>query len=273
MKIPTKKEAETIFGPDVDQTVPLVFQAVATSPSEENNAIELHFQIGCDFSLGYRGVAVIDLISHLAYNSAYNQLRTKEQLGYIVSAFAKKSTGGSWGLSIVVQSSVVSPLTLEERALAWVDQFRTEIESMSAETIASEAGAVVAQLLERDTKLSQEVNRMWGEILATLSSPAALRTPVFDRLSKLADELMATDLTEAEQLKKDLLAMFDQHLAKTAPERRVISARVYNQDGADEFETNKDKPGILSSYEDIRAFKQYQSTWPLAPYSARNLDW
>ena len=44
---------------------------------------------------------------------------------------------------------------------------------MDAEDIATEAGAVVAQLMERDTKLSQEVGRAWSDIMLTesLSEP------------------------------------------------------------------------------------------------------
>lgn len=290
MKLPTNTEAVEIFGESVvDKTSPIVYQEVAYSESEENNAIELTLQAGCDFNLGYEGVAIIDLLSHMAYTSAYNQLRTKEQLGYIVSSYVRKSTGGAWALSVVVQSSVSTPIVLEERCEAWLKLFRTEIEEMSPEALAKEAEAVVGQLLERDTKLSQEVSRVWGEILNTEGLPEPMRTPCFDRLDFVADELVVSDEDDeddeedlfymngkkrksAAELKQRTLEFFDKYFPVGAPERRALSARVYNQKDRAEFDANKGKPGVLSSYEEIRNLKQYLGTYPLAPYWLVNGD-
>lgn len=265
MIIPTVAEAVSIFGPTVDRPVPLVYQELVFNESEENNAIELHLQVGCDSSLGYRGVAILDLISHLAYNSAYNQLRTQEQLGYIVSAYAKKMTGGSWGLSVIVQSSVASPTVLEARSLAWLQMFRGELAAMSEEILATEASSVVAQLLERDTKLSQEVVRAWGEILLTETLPQSMRTPAFNRVQRIAQELLVGS-GSIRSLKEDMLSFFDKYLSEQSSERRVISARVYNRAGTEEYNQNVGKPGIVSSYEEIQGIKHHLGTWPITPY-------
>jgi insulysin len=81
-KMPTRKEAERIFGPEVgDNAIPVVVEEVAHSESEENHAIEMIMQAGAEHELGYEGIAIIELISQMAYTSAYNQLRTTEQLG------------------------------------------------------------------------------------------------------------------------------------------------------------------------------------------------
>jgi insulysin len=156
LKLPTREEAVCIFGSGISgELVPIKFQELAHSSSEENNAVEMTFQAGSDLSLGYEGVGILDLISHMAYNSAFNQLRTKEQLGYIVSASTRTTAGSSWGLTVIVQSSSASPKTLEERIEAWMKVFRQELEEMPAETIAMEANGMVGQLLEENTKLSQ----------------------------------------------------------------------------------------------------------------------
>ena len=94
----------------------------------------------------------------MAYNSAFNQLRTKEQLGYIVSAFMKKITGGGNAFCVVVQSSNTLPPVLEERCLRWIEQFRKEMEEMPDDRFASEAAAVKANLLEKDIKLLEAVS-------------------------------------------------------------------------------------------------------------------
>jgi hypothetical protein len=277
MKLPTREEARHIFGAEAaDRSIPLVYQDLAFSETEENNAVELIIQAGCELDLGYEGVAMLDLITNMAYTSSFGQLRTKEQLGYIVSAFARRTAGSTWGMSVVVQSSVALPEVLEERIEGWLVQFRQELEDMSPESIATEASAVVAQLLESETKLSQEVNGFWGEILSTEGLSERLRTPSFDRLHRLVDELTVSDesssesedekLQSAQELKDRVISFFDKYMAVASPSRRVMSARVYNHAAKAEYEAALTQPGVLSTFEDMRHFKQYLSSWPTAPY-------
>ncbi|KAI2497496.1 hypothetical protein MHU86_16998 [Fragilaria crotonensis] len=277
MKLPTAEEAMVIFGSEsASRIAPVVYQEVVFSESEENNALELSLQAGCDHELGYEGVAVLDMISHLAYNSAFSQLRTKEQLGYVVSAFVRKVAGGAWSLAVVIQSSVAMPSVLEERSQAWLTSFRQELEELTLEDLEKEAGAVVAQLLERDTKLSQEVSTVWGEILNAESLPSAIGMPAFDRVEQVAQELFISascspdeetpELKSAALLKQKMLAFFDKYFAIDAPERRVLSARVYSHQARAEFDAHVGMPGVLSSYEDIRHLKHFLSTYPVAPY-------
>jgi len=274
MKLPTKSETKAIFGSSaIDEsttTASLVYQEVAYSDKEENNALEFVLQAGCDFALGFRGVALLDLLSHLVYASAYNQLRTQEQLGYIVSASVRKVTGGAWMLAIIVQSSVALPSVLEERSEAWLTKFREELDALPEEQLAQEAAAVVAQLLERDTKLASEVAWHWGEIMATETLPSTTM-PYFGRVDRIASELQNKNKKEdfTAGLKQDLLNLFDTYFAKDAPERRVLSTRIYNTKSRAEFDANKDKANVLSEYSDIQQLKPYLSTYPKAPYWIR----
>jgi insulysin len=279
MKLPTKAEAKVIFGPEVaNEAIPVKYQEMAFSSSEENNAVELTIQVGCDVSLGYEGIGILDLIGHLAYSSAYNQLRTREQLGYIVSVYIRKTAGGVWGLTVVVQSSSKSPEHLEERIEEWLRTFRQELEDMTPEAMAVEARAVVVQLLEEDTKLSQEVGTWWNEIVATQTNHERMTTPAFDRLEKLADELSPVmeglpEITKngsqrksPEELKARVLSLFDQFCSQDAPERRAMSSRVFSQTIKSEYEASQKEPGVLSTYSDMRFLKEYLSTWPASSY-------
>lgn len=283
MMLPTKEEAITIFGPEITkETIPVKYQELAVSESEENNAVEVTWQAGSEAALGYEGLAIVDLIAHMAYNSAYNQLRTKEQLGYIVSAFTRKVAGGGWGLTVVVQSSTVSPVELEARIEEWLKLYRQELAEMDPELMAMEAQGVVSQLREGDTKLSQEVSSVWNEITATEANNERMTTPAFDRLERLADELVlkkdgsaANTLNgnprkNASELKDRVLQVFDQVYAVDAPQRRAISARVFSQNSKEEYHATLNKPGVLSSYSDMRYLKEFLSTWPVAPYWSKN---
>lgn len=272
MMLPSREEAERIFGPEVNErSMPLVYQELAYTESEENNAVELVLQAGSEFELGYEGLAIMDLIAHIAINSAFGQLRTKEQLGYIVSVFPRKTAGGSWGMSIVVQSSVALPEILEERCEAWLELYRKELEEMDPEDVAREASAVVAQLLERDTKMSQEVSRVWGEILSTEGLVDRLRTPQFGRINLLVQELTVVDESENEKkspkaLKRRVLEFFDLHFHRDSPERRALSTRVYSHQSKAKYESFLGKPGILSTYSDMRYVKQFLRSLPSVPY-------
>jgi hypothetical protein len=281
LKLPTRAEAIAIFGPEIaEKTIPVKYQELAFSESEENNAVEVTFQTGSDVSLGYEGVGVLDLLAHIAYNSAYNQLRTQEQLGYIVSAYTRKTAGGAWAFTVVVQSSSAGPDVLEERIEAWVKLFRQQLEEMPAETIAMETSGVVAQLLEGPTKLSHEVSSAWNEIVATESCNERITTPAFDRMERLADEMILVGEDEdlppttmsgnprktPDMMKQRLLDFFDQFLVVDAPERRAMVSRIYNQTSKDAYEASLKEPGVLSTFADIRYLKQFLSTWPNAPY-------
>lgn len=280
-KLPTVDEAASIFGPDIkNETVAIKYQELAFSSSEENNAVELTLQAGCEAEIGYEGIALLDLISSMAYNSAYNQLRTKEQLGYIVSAFTRKVAGGVWGLSVVVQSSSASPLILEERIEEWLRLFREELEAMDPSVMAMEAKGIVSQYLEADTKLAQEVGSAWGEIVATENCNEHMTTPAFDRLERVADELILTPGGSAktkngnprkspEDLKNRVLEFFDLAYSADSSQRRAISSRVFSQNSKDDYDSTLEKPGVLSTYGEMRYLKEHLSTWPIAPYWRR----
>lgn len=267
LRLPTAEEAVSIFGP-FNRTIPLVHADMARSPSEENNAVEVVMQAGSEFDLGYEGLALFDLICHMAYNSAYNQLRTNEQLGYIVSVFARKTVGNAWGMSVVVQGGVALPEHVEERIEAWLVRFRKELEAQQPAAFANEAQAVVAQLLEVESRLSQEVTRFWGEILNTEGQTRFLRTPSFDRLQRLAGSLDVdeTDEEAAAALKSHVLEFFDGYLAASSPRRRIMSARVYSQRNREHFDAIKGQPGVLSSFADITHIKRFLSAYPTVPY-------
>jgi len=249
-------------------STPTIYQDVAHGSSEENNAVEYNLQVGSDATLGYRGVALLELIGYLAYNSAFSQLRTKEQLGYIVSAHVRKTVGGARYLSVVVQSSTTLPIRIEERVENWLANFREELVDIDEERLRQEAAAIVAQLLERDTKLSHEVGRFWGEIASTDIFAGRLRQPVFDRVDRLAKEFTREDDGGITGLKKDIVQFFDEYLRAGAPQRRVVSARVYSKkDGIPkEMTDNVGEKGVLGSWEDVVDLKQFLGCWPVAPY-------
>ncbi len=197
-----------------------------------------------------------------------------------MSAFSRKTAGSTVGFSVVVQSSTTLPQELEKRCEAWMVSFREELNSMSAEEISNQAAAVVAQLLERNMRLGDEVATAWGSIVSTSFLGPLYNNPPFDRHAKLAEKLKVegvgnngndsgdaeTSLQTAEDLRRKMLNIWDKYFDAKSPERRVISARVYGQKAKAEYEKNIGKAGILSSYDEVRQLKQFLEQYPTAPY-------
>ena len=103
-------------------------------------------------------------------------------------------------MSVVVQSSVALPEVLEKRYEAWLVAFRQELNDMTPEEIAQEVSAVVAQLMEKDSKMSQEIGRVWGEILNNEGLTLELSVPELDRVKYLAAELITLDDNDDDSL-------------------------------------------------------------------------
>ncbi len=63
-----------------------------------------------------------------------------------------------------------------------------------------------------------------------------------------------------------VIAYYDRDMSAASPGRRNMSSRVYNHTAKAEYEAALTEPGVLSTFEDVRHFKQYLSSWPTAPY-------
>jgi len=273
MKLPTKDDLQKIQwkGRSNDEEVrfPLVYEELAQGVSENNNAVEMYLQIGSEIDLGYEGVGIVDIIGNMAYTSAFQTLRTQEQLGYIVSAYPRVTTGGGYGLSVVVQSSSKLPEELEERCEAWLLKFREEVSLMNDEEVTAEASSVLAQYLERDTRMSEEIGHAWGSIVATERLSGYDREPVFDRLETLAatiDLERQNSTITASELKTKMLEIIDNFFLTSSPSRRALSSRVYGQSSKEVYKANAGKPGYLQGHDDIHRLKLGMEILPNIPY-------
>lgn len=105
--------------------------------------------------------AALEFINTLGYTSAFQQLRTQEQLGYIVYTQLERGSpgrvtpwkegrgtegmhpGGPLAWSVVVQSPDKSPAELDERVEAWIAGFRDELASLSDEVFKATVASMV----------------------------------------------------------------------------------------------------------------------------------
>jgi insulysin len=99
------------------------------NPQEVNSAIEYNIQIGDAKDDSTRTHAL--LFGQIAKEPCFNILRTKEQLGYIVSGSVRKQTGVI-GYRVIVQSEK-SPWYLEERVELFLESLKVSINKRERE--------------------------------------------------------------------------------------------------------------------------------------------
>lgn len=87
------------------------------------NAIEVYLQC---FQQTFENNALLELFCHLVEEPCFDQLRTKEQLGYIVSAGGRRSRGVQ-GFRVIVQSSRDLEY-VNQRIELYIDTMRVSIE-------------------------------------------------------------------------------------------------------------------------------------------------
>jgi insulysin len=142
-----------------------------------NSAILVSFQIG-EETTGMRALA--DLLAQILSEPCYSQLRTEEQLGYIVGS-GVDSQRGVVSLRIIVQSSVKPPEFLEERVDNFLAKFKEILKGMTKSDFEQYVQVLIALKLEKDKSLSQESTRHFLEI--------SRRRYDFNRREKEVEEL------------------------------------------------------------------------------------
>jgi insulysin len=156
------------------------------------NSVELH--------------AVAELFAHIVRQPLYDQLRTKEQLGYLVWSNLV-NTKGVLGWRVLIQSSSAGADYVNYRTEAFLEWFRqTELTAKLADPslrfFQTNVDAVVAKKLEKDKTLSAETTRLWHEIVTQRLQ--------FDRVEREVAALRALDPTH-------LLSFIDRYISITGP--------------------------------------------------------
>ncbi|VDM60440.1 unnamed protein product [Angiostrongylus costaricensis] len=201
--------------------LPLFLEAIYEGLTKENDLVKFitgdsyvyrHFQdtheVSCVEVLYQAGVqttrenALVELLVQLLREPAFNQLRTVEQLGYIVWT-GPRLTSGTLALQLIVQGPTC-PDHILNRMEAFLEKIRDDIVSMSDEEFEQQKTGLITRLLEKPKTLGARSRRFWNEIQC--------RQYDFDRI----EVLHAVG-------KEELLEYFDLKFSPTAPERRKVS--------------------------------------------------
>eukprot|EP00960_Hanusia_phi_P037170 752775-Hanusia_phi.AAC.5 len=143
----------------------------------------------------------------------YSELRTKQQLGYIVYAGLAKRDGARF-LVFTTQSSVVDGNEISSRIFKFVDSFDKQLEQLGDEQVSKYVTSLIEKKLETDKKLADEVLGHWDEIATSQYN--------FARYEEEAEALRQVD-------KRLLLKVWSSVVKTGGEQRRPITSEVYSQ--------------------------------------------
>lgn len=156
------------------------------NPEEENGAVVVTYQSTIpsykgekiSHPAGLQSSSAIRLLCHMLREPLFDELRTKQQLGYIVSAYYEigysSRANEQWQLgplttpvdfiTINILSRKMSPPDITDRIEEFLKVFRTSLETMEESEIRDHANALSAKLLKPIQKLQTEANDHFGKI-------------------------------------------------------------------------------------------------------------
>ncbi|KAJ9631146.1 metalloprotease [Knufia peltigerae] len=137
-----------------------VYKQTLGDPANVNNAIEYYLDIGHVMDIPLR--ARLQLFAQLTDEPTFDQLRTKEQLGYVVWSGIRPAAV-SMGYRVLVQSARDTEY-LETRINAFLLKFKQDLQDMSEQDFEGHKRSLISKRLEKLKNLSMETNRLWAYI-------------------------------------------------------------------------------------------------------------
>ena len=186
------------------------YQRNLGDPANVNNCIEYYLQVGNVTDRVLR--AKVLLLSQLTDEAGFDQLRTKEQLGYVVWTGAKFYST-TMGYRVIIQSER-SPEYLESRINAFLALFAQSLRNMSENDFEAHKKSLVNKRLEKMKSLHQESGRLWGYI----------SSEYYDFLQRDKEAEHIEPLT-----KPDMIEFFNQYIHPTSACRAKLSVHMIAQ--------------------------------------------
>ncbi|KAH5619447.1 hypothetical protein HBI51_252370 [Parastagonospora nodorum] len=164
----------------------------------------------------------------------FNQLRTIEQLGYVV--LSGQSSVGTWaGYRILIQSEKDCRY-LERRIEHFLDTFEKTLHEMSEAEFDDHKRAMITKLLRKLNNLSEEDLRLWNHIFSD----------AYDFCQADADAEHVRTLT-----KEDMVDFYAYYISPSSPERSKLSVHLQAQSKPKKLHLNEEKNSALAALQVI----------------------
>lgn len=222
-----------------------VYKKNLPDPANVNHCIEYYLQVG---DKGDREVrSKTQLLDQMLHEPVFDQLRTKEQLGYLVHSGTRPGRT-TYGFRFIIQSERTCEY-LESRIDSFLTAYAVTLAEMSDSEFESHKRSVINKRLEKLKNLDQETARHWAHI----------SSEYFDFDSAEEDAAHIKMLT-----KSDMVDFYAAHMIPTSPTRSKLAVYLIAQGvsgkskvaaDSDEVETvptNDTVPYIIT---DVREYK------------------
>ncbi|CAG8247922.1 unnamed protein product [Penicillium olsonii] len=181
-------------------------------PANVNHCIEYYLYIGLFSDADLR--SKLQLFAQMTDEPAFDQLRSKEQLGYVVWSGARYNAT-TLGYRVIIQSERTAQY-LESRIESFLREFGPILENMSDEDFEGHKRSVVNKRLEKLKNLSSETGRYWSHV----------GSEYFDFLQHETDAANVRTLS-----KSDLVAFYRQYIDPSSATRAKLAIHLNAQSG------------------------------------------
>ncbi|KAF5005938.1 hypothetical protein FDECE_7652 [Fusarium decemcellulare] len=191
-----------------------VFRKTLEDPANVNHCVETWLYAGSREDRGVRTKTL--LLDQMMHEPAFDQLRTKEQLGYIVFS-GPRAFSTTYGFRFLIQSEM-TPEFLDARIEAFLKRYAETLENMSEAEFEGHKRSLVIRRLEKLRNLDQESTRHWTQIT-----------------SEYYDfEFAQRDAAQVKQLTKpEVVEFFNKHFNPASNERARLSIHLHAQGKAE----------------------------------------
>ncbi|KAL1897206.1 hypothetical protein Cpir12675_002463 [Ceratocystis pirilliformis] len=185
-----------------------VLSKTLEDPENVNNCVEYWLYIGSCDDMKLR--ATLLLFEQIINEPAFDQLRTKEQLGYIVFS-ATRIWDSMMAFRILIQSEKY-PQYLHSRIEAFLDVQQKQFAAMSDTDFETHKRSLIVRRLKKHDNLSSETSRFHSQITSGYYR--------FDIAQQDADYIK--DLT-----KQEVMEFFNTYIANGSPSKAKLTVELY----------------------------------------------
>ena len=198
---------------DVDQSLRLDLAV-----DHNDAAMVIHLQDPDD---SFASRAKSSLAAQLLHNAYFSDLRTEQQLGYVVSV-TNRPIATRGGVSFVVQSPVKGPAHLEQATKNFLTEFVASWPETIEEEFTQQKAGLISRLTEAPKNLNELSSRYWSDLnrgYLNFDSRAQVATLV-SQLSKQDMQQFFTGLLD--QLNNNRLIIYSQGQFENAPSEGTL---------------------------------------------------
>ena len=144
----------------------------------------------------HKSRAVYRILANILSSPFYTQLRTKEQLGYIVWSEGIEQSHFP-GIVFVIQSPNTPPEQLDFRVTTFLKEFEQTVQNLNDEDLATHKGGIIAGLTEPNPNLFSATQDYWADIDGEY--------PEFDQTKQLVEATKEVTVQEVQALYNRIL--------------------------------------------------------------------